>query len=85
MALSVRIGRDDHETLKSLAETTDRSMADLMRDAIQDLKRKFVLEATNSAYQATREDEAASREDLAERETWELATVTDADLEEDGK
>ncbi|MCE9592126.1 MAG: toxin-antitoxin system protein [Planctomycetes bacterium] len=78
---SVRIDPADHEILKDLAKSTDRPMADLMRDAIQDLNRKFILEATNNAYRALRQDTKAWADFQSENDSWDTATLSDANLE----
>lgn len=78
---SVPIGDRQHKVLKDLSAQTDRPMADLLSEAIEDLRRKFILEATNEAYRVLREDQQAWADEMAERELWDNATVADADLE----
>ena len=79
MARSVRIDSADHEELERLAKQTSRSMSDLMTQAIRDLKRRFILEATCNGYRQLQQDEAAWSEELADREAWDAATLADAD------
>lgn len=79
MASTVRIAVEDHETLKELAKSTQKPMTDLIHDAIANLNRKFMLEATNIAYQAIRDDSAAWKAELADREAWDAASVADVD------
>ena len=82
MAHSVRIDQKDHDTLKSISEKTHRPMADLMGDAIAELKKKFILEATVNGYRKLREDEAAWEQEQQERQAWDAATAQDADLDD---
>lgn len=80
--LSVRIDSNDHKLLRDLSAQTQRPMADLLSTAIEDLRRKFILEATNNAYLKLRKNKRAWTKELAERKLWESATVADADLDD---
>ena len=80
--LSVRIAPDDHRTLKELSEKTNRPMADLIRDAVADLKRRFMLDATNDAYRALQQDKSAWEAHLADLDAWDAASLADADLKD---
>jgi hypothetical protein len=56
-------------------------MTDLLGTAIREQKRRFILEATNNAYRTLRKDKKAWKNYLAETQTWDVATVADANLE----
>ena len=82
MAQSIRIDSDDHNALKALTEETKRPMRELMSIAIADLKRKFMLEATNNGYRQLQSNAEAWTAELAERASWDSAVVTDADKDD---
>lgn len=79
---SVRIGPGEHQALKTMAEETQRSMAELMSEAIENLRRKFIIDATNNAYRELRQDQSAWAEEINHRSQWERSTISDADLED---
>lgn len=79
---SVRIDPDDHKTLQEIAKKSHRKMTDVLSDAIADLRKKFILEATNEAYARLRKDERGRAELVREREAWENASNADANLKE---
>ena len=79
MSFSVRIDSEDHEVLKQMAAQQRRPMSELMSDAIRELKRKLVLEATNNGYRALQQDQAAWEAELDDRRAWDAATAGDAD------
>ncbi len=82
MAHSVRIGPEDHKLLRQLSDQTHRPMGELMSDAIADLRRKFIFDATNQGYLELKRDAKAAAADRAEQALWELAQDVDATAED---
>ena len=76
---TIRIDTDDHRALKELSAKTNKTMAQLLSDAIAALRRQLILEATNDGYRALREDESAWKDEQALGQDWDQATVADAD------
>lgn len=74
---TIRITPEEHDTLRALSRKTARPMASLLEEAIADLKRKFVLEATNRAYSAMRADKKAWTKYVAENAAWERSSLSD--------
>jgi hypothetical protein len=56
-------------------------MPEVLEQAVESLRRQRLLEATNRAYAALRDDSKAWKAELAERESWDV-TLSD-DLESD--
>jgi hypothetical protein len=81
MAHSIRIDQEDHETLKSISRKTRRPMADLLGDAIAELKKRFILEATLNGYRNLQEDDAAWQAEQEEQALWDTAATSDAHTE----
>ena len=82
MALSVRIDADDHESLRLMSKKTHRPMTELVGDAIAELKKKFILEATVQGYRKLQEDDAVWAQEQEEQDMWDSATSTDVDLKD---
>jgi predicted transcriptional regulator len=78
---TVRVKPETHAKLKALAEQTGRPMPEVLEQAVESLRRQRLLEATNRAYAALRDDSKAWKAELAERESWDV-TLSD-DLESD--
>lgn len=77
---TVRIPDASYRALKELAASS--SMTDVLAEAIEDLRRKRLLDATNRAFEALRADPVAWAEEQCERDAWD-ATLADG-LEGDG-
>lgn len=76
----MRVPDATHAILRELAEETGKPMQTLLVEAVEALRRRHMLEQTNAAYAALREDPAAWQAELDERQAWD---VTPADgLEE---
>lgn len=73
-SMNVRISESSYNTLKSLSQ--GRSMQSVIDEAIEDLRRRRVLEATNQAYIKLKENKALWKEELTERSLWE-STLAD--------
>ena len=73
---TVRIRPETHAKLRDIAETTGQSMPEVLDEAVEALRRTQLLDQTNRAYAALRNDPKAWKAELAEREAWE-ATLGD--------
>jgi predicted transcriptional regulator len=78
---TVRVKPETHAKLKAIAAQTGRPMPEVLEQAVETLRRQRLLEATNAAYAALRDDTKAWKSELAERDAWEN-TLGD-DLEND--
>ena len=73
---TVRVSEPTHRTLRELSEQLGESMQGILDRAIEDYRRKRVLEQANAGYAALRADPEAWKEELAERADWQ-ATLSD--------
>jgi predicted transcriptional regulator len=73
---TVRVSEPTHRTLRELSEQLGESMQGILEHAIEDYRRKRVLEQANAGYAALRADPEAWKEELAERADWD-ATLAD--------
>jgi hypothetical protein len=78
---TVRIHPSSHAKLKELAEQSGDSMTDVLAKAIDAYHRQAFLEGLNRDFAALRSDRQAWRDELAERESWDV-TIADG-LEDD--
>jgi len=70
-SVNVRISSNSYQILKALSKTKGQSMQSVIDQAIEDLRRRKMLEATNSAFSALKADNVAWSEESEERELWE--------------
>lgn len=70
-SVNVRISSTTYQILKSLAKGKGQSMQSVIDQAIEDLRRRGLLDATNSAFAALKADKAAWQEESEERQLWE--------------
>ena len=70
-SVNVRISSNSYQILKSLSKGKGQSMQSVIDQAIEDLRRRRMLEATNSAFTALKADQIAWREESDDRELWE--------------
>jgi len=77
---TVRIKPETHAKLRDIAQSTGQSMPEVLDEAVETLRRMRLLDETNRAFAALRNDPKAWQAELAEREAWE-ATLGD-DLED---
>ncbi len=70
-SVNVRISSSSYQILKSLSQTKGQSMQSVIDQAIEDLRRRKMLEATNLAFSELRNDKTAWRDEIDEREIWE--------------
>ena len=78
---TIRVSEKTHQTVSNLAREVGTSMADLVEQAIEMLRRQRILDRINADYAALRTDPAAWAEVCAERELWD-ATLADGLPEE---
>ena len=68
-SMNVRISESSYNTLKSLSQ--GQSMQSVIDEAIEDLRRRRILEATNKAFLELKKNKSLWKEELAERSLWE--------------
>ena len=68
---NIRISSQSYKVLKSLTKEKGQSMQSVIDQAIEDLRRRRVLEATNTAFSTLKADKAAWDEESDERGIWE--------------
>jgi hypothetical protein len=78
---SVRVSAVIHEKLRRMASRSGMSMSSTLERAVEALRRQDLLEETNQAYAAMRNDPKRWAEEQAERAAWD-ATLADG-LEDD--
>lgn len=76
MSTTVRIPEETHAVLRGLAESSGKSMAAVLDEAVELYRRARILESINAAYGRLRADEPAWVAEQAERELWG-ATIAD--------
>lgn len=69
---TVRISEAKREVLRELATWTGESMQAVLEKAIEHYQRELFLERANAAFAALRKDPAAWKEELEEREQWDV-------------
>jgi predicted transcriptional regulator len=77
---TVRIKPETHVKLRDIAQASGQSMPDVLEQAVESLRRSRLLDESNRAYAALRDDPKAWKAEIAERKSWE-ATLGD-DLED---
>jgi predicted CopG family antitoxin len=80
-SVNVRISANSYQILKTLSQGKGQSMQSVIDQAIEDLRRRKMLEATNLAFSEMKADKTAWREEIAEREIW-ANTLSDGVEEE---
>jgi predicted transcriptional regulator len=73
---TVRIKSDTHVKLRTLAEESGQSMPEILEQAIESLRRQRLLDASNAAYAALKQDAKGWKAELDERALWD-ATLSD--------
>ncbi len=81
MGATIRVTDETHEALRKLAQEMDESLEEVLTKAVEAYRRARVLELTNQAYAALRNDPQAWQEVVDERTAWDV-TLSDS-LEED--
>lgn len=70
-SVNVRISSTSYQILKTISRGNGQSMQSVIDQAIEDLRRRKMLEATNSAFSALKAGKTAWQEELDERNEWE--------------
>jgi hypothetical protein len=70
-SVNVRISSNSYQILKNLAQEEGQTMQSLIDQALENLRRQKILEATNQAFARLKENESEWQEELAERRLWE--------------
>lgn len=70
-SVNVRISSQSYQILKSLSQEKGQSMQSVIDQAIEDLRRRKMLEATNDAFSALKADKKEWEDELKERGLWE--------------
>ena len=70
-SVNVRISSSSYQILKSLSRENGQTMQSLIDQALEDLRRRKILEATNQAFATLKANKEAWKEELDERELWE--------------
>lgn len=83
MPSSVRINPRSWSVLKEIAESSGETMQAVLEKAVENYRRKWLLEKTNEAYAVLKKDRIAWQEELDEREAWEAALNDDLDGEDE--
>ncbi len=72
---SVRVDSGTRDTLARLAKEARQPMQYILAEAVEDYRRRRIMERTNAAYAALRADPEAWHEELEEREIWDRALM----------
>jgi hypothetical protein len=70
-SVNVRISSTSYQILKTLSKGKGQSMQSVIDQAIEDLRRRKMLEATNLAFSALKDDKEAWAAESEERQLWE--------------
>lgn len=75
-SLTIRIGRSTHDLLRKLSSTSEKTMAQIVDEAVRDYRMKLFWADYHAAYEALHVDSAAWTEVQDERRVWD-ATLGD--------
>lgn len=70
-SVNVRVSSQSYQLLKSLAEDFNQSMQSVIDEALENLRRRKILEATDAAFLALKANQKAWKEEARERRLWE--------------
>ncbi|QDU58548.1 ribbon-helix-helix protein, CopG family [Aeoliella mucimassa] len=68
---TVRIKPETHAKLRAIADDTGQTMPEILEQAVELLRRKRLLEATDRDYAALQGDKKAWKSEQAERAAWD--------------
>jgi hypothetical protein len=80
-SVNVRISSNSYQILKTLSLEKGQTMQSLIDQALEDLRRRKMLEATNAAFATLKADKNLWNEELAERRLWEKTLADGAENE----
>jgi len=78
---TVRIDDESHAILQEISKQEKEPMQRIVRKAVENYKRDLFLRKCNEAYSTLKSDTGAWKEELGEREAWDV-TISDG-LKED--
>jgi hypothetical protein len=67
----IRIGEHTQQVLRDLAQADHQSMREVLEKAVEEYRRRRILEEANAAYATLRSDPEAWQEIQAEQAEWE--------------
>ena len=70
---TVRVSAETHAVLQQLAGERHATIQQVLAEAVEAYRRQRLIDATNAAYAALREDPAAWRDVEQERAAWDAA------------
>ncbi len=70
---TVRVTRNTWKSLRDTAEQTGMSMQEILEKAVEEYRRKRLLEETNDAFWDLKKNPEQWEEELKERELWDKA------------
>jgi predicted DNA-binding protein len=73
---TVRIGEETRQVLRDLSARTGQSAREILRQAIEEYRRKRFLQNANAAFAALKRNPKAWEEEKRERKAWE-STLSD--------
>ena len=79
---TVRISKRTWKTLRQTAEQTGMTMQEILEKSVEEYRRKQLLEETNKAFMALKQNTKQWKEELEERDIWDRAL---ADNQEENK
>ena len=77
----MRVAAPTYDALRHLSDETGESIQQVISTAVEEYRRRRILEMTNEAYAAMRADPEKWSEELEERELWDLTLVDVTDDE----
>ncbi|HAG09210.1 MAG TPA: toxin-antitoxin system protein [Desulfotomaculum sp.] len=72
MSSTVRVSQTTLQTLRQIAAQSGEPMQAVLDKAVEVYRRQLFLQIANEAYAALREKPEAWREEIAEREEWDV-------------
>jgi predicted transcriptional regulator len=75
--VTVRIPEETHRSLREIAASTGETMPQILRQAVEELRRHRFLQGLAADFAALREDREAWQEEIDERAEWDAALADD--------
>lgn len=70
-SVTIRISRVSHRALKELATRSGEPMQKVVSKALEEYRRRLLLEQTNAAFAKLRRNRRAWQQELSERAAWD--------------
>ncbi|MBI1869760.1 MAG: toxin-antitoxin system protein [Chlamydiae bacterium] len=77
MSTTIRISRHTSHILHLLSAQVEKSMQEILDEAIEGYRRQIFFHETNKAYTALRKDPKLWKNELKERESWDISLFDD--------